>query len=1134
VKKVAESPRDSRSERQIVEAILYRRPGYLKLWQPTDVGPGRTIVNIAARYLQSLIQRRNQVYDKNKLAFLDQLGLELVPARSARAPIVFTLSEDASAAEIPKGTGLAAAPRPGDTEQVAFESENALGLAAGKLVEVYSLWPGRDEYIDHSQDYADGKPIRPLERSRLRETPHYIYMSHPTLLELSGSVEVGVHFELTQGGSESLDIVWEYWDGKVWRLFRCQTTECLTEQSTELDGTNGLTHSGTYTLKADCASAAEKEVDEIKGFWIRGRLTEPLPVDPDRVLPEVSQIQLSNTTNRPLTPELTIEAINGTKMSAAELSVRVRNETGEPLQGATVIVSNPDDPNSSDIVFPDPTDDNGVTRTAVPTVPSARFEFQVTFQGLTAAVRPERRTSLSGRSVDLTLAVGGIVLDSAFADGTELDVTKPFYPFGLQPQPGSTFYFTSKEAFGKPGARVRVYLPKTSAPQNEMTISDESNSSLIPLPRTIEWEYWNGRRWVAVAVSSESSDPRLDFEYSDIFDLTVPIDMSPVEVNDKEELWMRARLVRGGFGSRAEVSWDTNKFYFIITQPPVLADCRLGYAWEVGPFHAEHVLSFNDFSYEDNSEAARWPGSTFKPVKSVQDITPTLYLGFEKKFPVAQIGLYLDVKEEGRTGLDSGETNPALMWEYRNGSAWRELAVKDESNDLAQPGILSFIAADDSAAFRRFDQERYWIRARLKEDGPPAEPELTGIYLNAVWASQRRTLTDVPVGRSVGLPNAAFVIPHIPVLDGERVEVCELWGRRADVEWRILALEMADGDMKVVRDLERKLSGEGTETDVIHKDMRLRRDRNKRVIEVWIRWRAQDHFYFSQPEDRHYVLQRATGRLFFGDGTNGRIPPPGAAILARQLTTGGGRRGNAAVDTITQLLGPASGVSGVTNPRAAEGGSDGEPLTAFIHRGPQTVRHRGRATLPSDYETMAREASSAVAVARCLPAVNPAGRTMPGWVTVQIIPHSADRRPWPSAELRLQVRRYIEDRAPAVLKQAGRVHVTGPQYRAVDVAATIAPVESDQAETVENRAREALERFLHPLLGGQDGTGWGMGRDVFISDVAAMLERVEGLNYVSRLELLDNGVPQGERLVIRDAFTVTAGVITLKIEAPEA
>ena len=47
----------------------------------------------------------------------------------------------------------------------------------------------------------------------------------------------------------------------------------------------------------------------------------------------------------------------------------------------------------------------------------------------------------------------GVLPDAAFADGLALDLGNTMYPFGQQPQPGSTFYLTSAEVFSKPKAR---------------------------------------------------------------------------------------------------------------------------------------------------------------------------------------------------------------------------------------------------------------------------------------------------------------------------------------------------------------------------------------------------------------------------------------------------------------------------------------------------------------------------------------------------------------------------------------------------------------------------------------------------------------------------------------------------------
>jgi hypothetical protein len=175
-----------------------------------------------------------------------------------------------------------------------------------------------------------------------------------------------------------------------------------------------------------------------------------------------------------------------------------------------------------------------------------------------------------------------------------------------------------------------------------------------------------------------------------------------------------------------------------------------------------------------------------------------------------------------------------------------------------------------------------------------------------------------------------------------------------------------------------------------------------------------------------------------------------------------------------------------------------------------------------------------VAVARAIPTRNASGKTLAGWITLLIIPRTNDPRPWPSFGLRDRVSRYIEERAPADLAAAHQLYITGPDYLAVGVEATIAPRDPAEAGAVEKRARLALGEFLNPLRGGPDRKGWDLGRDVFLSDVAAVLERVDGVDYVTELALTLDGVPQGESVSVADDRVVVAGPIKLRLRAAEA
>jgi hypothetical protein len=131
--------------------------------------------------------------------------------------------------------------------------------------------------------------------------------------------------------------------------------------------------------------------------------------------------------------------------------------------------------------------------------------------------------------------------------------------------------------------------------------------------------------------------------------------------------------------------------------------------------------------------------------------------------------------------------------------------------------------------------------------------------------------------------------------------------------------------------------------------------------------------------------------------------------------------------------------------------------------------------------------------------------------------------------LKRQVKEYLLARAPAGISG---IHVTGPVYWPVDVAARLVAANPRDVETVERRVREALLRFLHPQAGGPTGEGWPFGRDVYQSDVAAMLEGVAGVDYVEELQLAHAASPQGERVEVPGRYMVCAGAIAIHMRLP--
>jgi hypothetical protein len=103
----------------------------------------------------------------------------------------------------------------------------------------------------------------------------------------------------------------------------------------------------------------------------------------------------------------------------------------------------------------------------------------------------------------------------------------------------------------------------------------------------------------------------------------------------------------------------------------------------------------------------------------------------------------------------------------------------------------------------------------------------------------------------------------------------------------------------------------------------------------------------------------------------------------------------------------------------------------------------------------------------------------------------------------------------------------------VGVNAVVAPLDLSQAGPVGESVGRALEGFFHPLTGGPEGEGWPFGRDVYLSDVAALIENLPGVDYVQELDLLLDNLPIGEQVEVPDDRIVVAGTMKVLIRAAE-
>ena len=174
--------------------------------------------------------------------------------------------------------------------------------------------------------------------------------------------------------------------------------------------------------------------------------------------------------------------------------MRVLDATGVPLAGVDVANWVAGEPGS--------TDERGRVD-ALPIVAGELNTIDVTLDTFdqTYELTPDPDTPL-----ELTFMLDMLSFDQAVSGSAAVNLSQPFPPLGLQPQPGAALYFSHAEAFGKPGAQLRIYVQPATTADQELgtgTATDEKR-----LDHVVSWEYWNGRSWVSLYTTGPKDDPR--------------------------------------------------------------------------------------------------------------------------------------------------------------------------------------------------------------------------------------------------------------------------------------------------------------------------------------------------------------------------------------------------------------------------------------------------------------------------------------------------------------------------------------------------------------------------------------------------------------------------------------------------
>lgn len=486
------------------------------------------------------------------------------------------------------------------------------------------------------------------------------------------------------------------------------------------------------------------------------------------------------------------------------------------------------------------------------------------------------------------------------------------------------------------------------------------------------------------------------------------------------------------------------------------------------------VLVYDGSSFSDVTAANHDAQTGFQPFGAAPGKDAALMLGFQyttpaqQPLPFPQVELNLAVwaqqaasPEAGNCSLPESQVYPSaqLTWQYWNGAGWYALDfLKDETLSLQRAGHIYLKTPPQgrmqTGTFGSVTQPLYWVRALITGGSYEKQPQVLALRANTASATQAQTVHDEVLGGSNGRPNQTFSLANSPVLDGT------------------LELQVDEGD--------------GFED-----------------------WAPIQDFFSAQATDRVYVLDRTTGTIRFGDGTNGSIPVanvdnPTANVVARVYRYGGGKQGNVAAGTLTTLMTSLSGLDAnkVTNLFAASNGRDEETLDAAKLRAPLALKSRCRAVTKADFEVLAMEAGN-VKRAFAMPLTNPAfpGVVIPGAVTVVVVPDADVPSPMPSSGTIRSVCAYLNLRRLLTTE----LFVVPPTYQLVHARVEVIAENSADLAEVQQAIATTLRNYFHPLKGGEDGQGWPFGGPIYFSRVYHQILNVNGVDRVEKVVIVLDG-----------------------------
>lgn len=262
---------DKRSFEEILSDNRLTASLYVPEWKPLDESDlGVALIKIFSHMQEDINSRLNRVPDKAFTSFLDMIGLELMPAQPAAAPVTFSLAQgQKESVLVPAGTQVAAA-KTESHEALTFETAKDFTAIKATISRIYSINPEEDAIYSHWADYRRGRPFAVFEGENIQK--HILYLGHSTLFKLKEQRPISIRMVLDEGSGEEDIKSWK-WSRPGGDPFVEVRVERISPVEAGFAMIKGSARENSYriTLLPD-AVVEENSISGISSLWIECRM----------------------------------------------------------------------------------------------------------------------------------------------------------------------------------------------------------------------------------------------------------------------------------------------------------------------------------------------------------------------------------------------------------------------------------------------------------------------------------------------------------------------------------------------------------------------------------------------------------------------------------------------------------------------------------------------------------------------------------------------------------------------------------------------------------------------------------------------------------------------------------------------